>query len=106
MTGVLVLDTGASLLLQPVSNRRLQRRSFTQSRKDAKIRLWFSFASLRLCVKTALTLVMVIVDCGAFVWFLRQRFTGHTILALYPLAQVDKLAPLRTEGTKRIIFPL
>jgi hypothetical protein len=38
--------------------------------------------------------------------FLRQRFTGDAILTFYPLAQIDKLAPLRTEGTKRIIFPL
>ena len=41
-----------------------------------------------------------------FILFLGQRFTGDAILTFNPLAQVDKLAPLRTEGTKRIIFPL
>jgi hypothetical protein len=39
-------------------------------------------------------------------FFLGQRFTGYAVLTLNPLAQVDKLAPLRTEGTKKIIFPL
>jgi hypothetical protein len=33
-------------------------------------------------------------------------FTGDAILAFDPLAQVDELAPFRTEGTKRILFPL
>jgi hypothetical protein len=63
------------------------------------------FSTLRLCVKTASALFMIIVDCRTFVWFLGQRFAGHTIFAFDPFAQVDELAPLRTEGTKRIIFP-
>jgi len=49
---------------------------------------------------------MLILDRGTFVWFLGQRFTGHAIFAFDPLAQVDELTPLRTEGTKRIVFPL
>jgi hypothetical protein len=39
-------------------------------------------------------------------FFLGQPFTGYAVLTLNPLAQIDKLAPLRTEGTKGIIFPL
>src|ERR1041385_3802920 len=112
MTGGFVLDTGASLLLQPLNSNRPQKRSFTQRRKEghkgtnnSPLCLWFS--TLWLCVKTASVLfVMVVLDGRMFISFLRQRFTGHAILALNPLAQVDKLAPLRTEGTKRIVFPL
>jgi hypothetical protein len=39
-------------------------------------------------------------------FFLGERFAGDAILTFNPLAQIDKLTPLRTEGTKRIIFPL
>jgi hypothetical protein len=39
-------------------------------------------------------------------FFLGERFTGHTIFTFNPLAEIDKLASLSTEGTKRIIFPL
>ena len=105
MTGVLLLELGESLLLQEANATKQQRRILTQRRKGAKIFLWFSFAPLRLCARTVLYL-FVILDCGSFILFLRQRFTGDTILTFYPLAQIDKLAPLRTEGTKRIIFPL
>jgi hypothetical protein len=104
MTGVLRLELDGSLLLHPVSIR-LQRRILTQRRKGAKIFLCSSFAPLRLCAKTALYL-SVILDCGSFILFLGQPFTGYAILTLNPLAQVNKLAPFRTEGTKRIIFPL
>ena len=48
----------------------------------------------------------LMLDCRGFIWFLGKRFAGNTILAFDPLAEVDELAPLRTEGTKRIIFPL
>ena len=50
--------------------------------------------------------VEVILCCGTFVLFLGERFAGDAILTLNPLAQIDKLTPLGTEGTKRIIFPL
>jgi hypothetical protein len=105
MTGVLLLELGGSLLLQPVIKISPQRKMLAQRRKGAKIFLWFSFALLRHCARAVLYLV-VILNCGSFILFLRQRFTGDAILTFYPLAQIDKLAPLRTEGTKRIIFPL
>src|SRR6185295_6619291 len=101
MTGVLRLELDGSWLLHPASIR-LQRRILTQRRKGAKIFLCSSFAPLRLCAKTALYLSFIL-DCGSFILFLGQPFTGYAILTLNPLAQVDKLAPLRTEGTKRII---
>jgi len=99
MTGVLELVV--SLLLQAVAKIKQQRRMFPQRRKGAKIFLRSSFASLRLCGRTGLDFVVVVI-----LLFLRERFTGYTILTFNPLAQIDKLAPFRTEGTKRIIFPL
>ncbi|HEX7334783.1 MAG TPA: hypothetical protein VF290_24995 [Pyrinomonadaceae bacterium] len=39
-------------------------------------------------------------------FFLGQRFTGNTILPFHPLAEIDKLTTLSTEGTKGIFFPL
>jgi hypothetical protein len=49
---------------------------------------------------------MVTLDRGTFISFFGKLFTGDAILAFDPLAQVDELAPFRTEGTKRIFFPL
>jgi hypothetical protein len=98
MTGVLELVV--SVALQPVINIRLQRRMFAQRRKGAKF-LWSSFAPLRLCANTNSDFFVLLI-----LMFLREWFTGHTILTFNPLAQIDKLTPLRTEGTKRIIFPL
>jgi hypothetical protein len=58
-------------------------------------------------VKTASDLfVMVTLDRGTFISFFGKLFTGDAILAFDPLAQIDELAPFRTEGTKRILFPL
>ena len=48
----------------------------------------------------------LMLDCRRFNWFLWKRLAGNTILAFDPLAEVDELAPLRTEGTKRIVFPI
>ena len=79
MTGVLLLVV--SLLLHPVRIRP-QRRMLPQ----------------RSTVSAFLVLVMFL--------FLREPFTGNAILSLNPLAEIDKLAPFSTEGTKRIIFPL
>jgi hypothetical protein len=76
---------------------------FPQRRKGAK--LWFSFAPWRLCGSTALDFFLIL-DRGSFILFLGQRFTRDAILTLDPLAEIDKLAPFRTEGTKGIIFPL
>jgi hypothetical protein len=42
-------------------------------------------------------------------WFVRitgQRFARHSIFAFDPTAQVNKLASLRTEWTKGVVFPL
>src|SRR5829696_2444241 len=104
MTGVLLFVV--SLLLHPIKIR-LQRKILTQRRKGAKKSLWSSFASLRLCVRTSLDFFsLIILDHGSFTLFLRERFTWDAILTFNPLAQIDKLAPLSTEGTKRIIFPV
>ena len=48
----------------------------------------------------------VILYCGSLILFLGERFTGDSILTFNPPAKVNKLTPLRTEGTKRIVFPL
>ena len=50
--------------------------------------------------------VEVILYCGSFSLFLGEGFTGDSIFTFNPPAEIDKLAPLRTEGTKRILFPL
>ena len=50
--------------------------------------------------------VEVILYCGSFSLFLGERFTGDSILTFNPPAEIKKLAPLRTEGTKRIVFPV
>src|ERR1051325_4450271 len=39
-------------------------------------------------------------------FFLGERLAGDAGPTFNPLAEIDKLTPLRTEGTKRIIFPL
>jgi hypothetical protein len=116
MTGVLVLDTGASLLLQPVNSIRLQRRIISLL-CDLCGPLWSSALKNFLNAENAEDrkdrreviselFVSIVLSRATFIWLLRQRFAGHTIFAFDPLAQVDKLATLRTEGTKRIVFPL
>ena len=91
ITGVLVLVE--SLLLQAASNSRPQSTAAnfpTQRRKDAKPSdLFFE----------------VILYCGGFRLFLGERFAGYSIFTFNPPAEIDKLTPLRTEGTKRIVFP-
>jgi len=116
MTGVLVLEVGGSLLLQEANDTKQQRRITT-----LLCALCGPLRSLRL--KNFLTqgtaedrrdrrgnisdlFVSNVLDRGAFIWFLWKRLTGDAILAFDPLAEVDELAPLRTEGTKRIVFPL
>ena len=103
MTGVFVLEIG-SLLLQPVNSNRLQRRFFTQRRNGATN--WFSVVALRRCVKTLSDfLVVIIFTGGTVILFLGQRLTRDAIFSFDPLAKVDELAALRTEGTKWIVFP-
>jgi hypothetical protein len=48
----------------------------------------------------------VILYCGSLILFLGKRFAGDSILTFNPPAEIDKLTTLRTEGTKRIVFPL
>src|SRR5215203_4520560 len=48
----------------------------------------------------------VVLDCGSFILFLGKRLTGDSIFTFNPPAKINKLTPLRTEGTKRIVFPL
>jgi hypothetical protein len=74
-----------------------------QWRKGAKVLLCSSFASLRLCART---LLLFILNAGSFIWFLGERFAGDAILTFNPPAEIDELAPLRAERTKRIFFPL
>jgi hypothetical protein len=101
MTGVLLLELCGSLLLHADNRISPQRKMLMQRRRGAKIFLWFSFAPLRLCVRTNSDFFVLVI-----LLLLRERFTGDAILTFYPLAEIDKLAPLRTEGTKRIIFPV
>ncbi|HKY41705.1 MAG TPA: hypothetical protein VJM50_01315, partial [Pyrinomonadaceae bacterium] len=49
--------------------------------------------------------VAVILDWVSFILFVGERFTGDAILTFNPTTKVDELAPLRTEGAKRIVFP-
>jgi hypothetical protein len=52
-------------------------------------------------------LELFIVVCWAgLILILRNLFTGHTIFALDPAAEIYELAPFCTEGTERIFFPL
>ena len=48
----------------------------------------------------------IILDRRNFTLFLGKWFTGDSIIAFNPATEVDKLTPLRTEGTKGIFFPL
>jgi len=81
MTGVLLAGVVVSLLLHET-----KRQHNARSSKHRDLRLIFILISLSL-----------------FVW---NRLTGNAILTFNPPAQIDKLTPLGTEGTKRIIFPL
>ena len=49
---------------------------------------------------------LFILDWVSFILFVGERFTGDAIFTFNPPAKVYKLAPLRTEGTKGIVFPL
>ena len=89
ITGVLVLLTSLPLQLTNVKVQRINREFLTQRRKGVSD-----------------LFVEVILYCGRFVLFLGERFTGDSILTFNPPAEIDQLAPLRTEGTKGIVFPL
>ncbi len=51
-------------------------------------------------------LFISLIDYNTFVMFVGERFTGDSIFTFNPPAEIHELAALRTEGTKRIIFPL
>jgi hypothetical protein len=97
ITGVLVFPV--SLLLQPASKQQHKRR-----RRKAHCRL--PIANCQWDFVRNRQSSIVILDCGSLIFFLGKRFTGDAILTLNPPAEVDELAPLTTEWTKRIIFPL
>ena len=106
ITGVFVLV--ASLLLQATDNIRQQRTTARflcalgvplrlknrSNAKNAEIRRDRRVSDLR------------VFDRGSFILFLGERFTGDSIFTFNPPAEIYKLTPLRTEGTKKIVFPL
>jgi hypothetical protein len=85
----------SSVLLHAVNSNRLQRTT-------AKRTCWLS----SLLLKDSNLFVELIIDRVTFILFLGKRLTGHAILTFNPAAEIDELAPFRTEGTKRIIFPV
>ena len=103
MTGVFL--PASSVLLQPASNKTRSRinRNCQLPIADCRFDLSFNWQSAFGNRQSFL----VIFDGGkAFILFLRERLTRHAILAFNPPAEIDQLAPLRTEWTKGIIFPL
>jgi len=50
--------------------------------------------------------IAVILDWVSFILFVWERFTWHAVFTFNPPAEVDELAAFRTEGAKRIVFPL
>src|SRR5215211_6580810 len=116
MTGVLLLELGGSLLLQETIAIKQQRRI---TRPLCVLCGPLQFSALKSLSNAEIAedrggrrenildlFVEITLDCGWFIWFLGERFAGDAILTFNPLAEIDKLTPLRTEGTKRIIFPL
>ena len=116
MTGVLVLGVGGSLLLQEANDTRQQRRITTLLcalcglLRSSALRTVFNAESAegRRDRRGNILefLVSIVLDRNTFIWFLWKRLTGDAILAFDPLAEIDELTPLRTEGTKRIVFPI
>jgi hypothetical protein len=115
ITGVLLLFA-VSVPLQPAKKITLQRTVPPQRRKGAKETQRKTFAPLRLCGRTALVVtsllrvsvlfVEIVLKSGPLILFLWQWVTRDTILTFDPATEIDKLATLRTEGTKRVVFPL
>src|SRR5262245_10549369 len=89
MTGVLLVEVVVSLLLHETINNRQHRTVAVSTGRN--ILVFF---------------VLVMLDSRGLNLFMRHRLTGNAILTFNPPAQIDKLTPLRAEGTKRIIFPL
>jgi hypothetical protein len=55
---------------------------------------------------TVLDIFLQFITTRRLVRIAGQRFARHSILTLDPTAQVNKLASLRTEWTKGVVFPL
>jgi len=106
MTGVL-FESGVSLV-QETSVNKQQRRNRSCQLPNADCRFDSTFAAFnwQLTIGNLQSLLNFILDCIRFILLLGEWFTGDAILTFNPPAEVDELAPLRTEGTKRIIFPL
>jgi hypothetical protein len=115
MTGVLLLELGGSLLLQETNVTKQQRRitilfcALCGPLRPSALRSFFNAetAEDRRGRRENMSdfFVEITLDRGRFILFLGERFTGDAVLTFNPLAQIDKLTPLRTEGTKRITFP-
>ena len=43
---------------------------------------------------------------GGFGLFAGERFARDAVLTLHPASEIDELAPLGTEGTKLVVFPV
>ena len=83
---------GGSRLLHAVSEATTQSKSAITPHdtvRDRVLDIFLQFITTRRLVRIA-----------------GQRFARHSILTLDPTAQVNKLASLRTEWTKGVVFPL
>ena len=106
MTGVL-FEFGVSPEQEASVNKQQRRnRNFQLPIADCRFNARFTGFNRHLAISNRQLLLKLILDCTGFILLLGEWFTGDAILAFNPPAEVDKLAPLRTEGTKRIIFPL
>ena len=115
MTGVLLL-TGASLLLHELKANRQHTRitpllcALCGPLHPSALTSFFNaeIAKDRRARRGNISelFVSIVLHCGRFNSLFGKLLAGDAILALYPLAQVDELAPFRTEGTKGIVFPL
>jgi hypothetical protein len=103
ITGVGLESAGP--LLQAVNDARKQ-----QNKMNCQIPIAGRGFDLVLSWQAAIgnrqSLLLVIVDPGGFGLFPGERFTRNAILTFNPAAEIDELAALRTEGTKRVFFPL
>jgi hypothetical protein len=104
ITGV-SLEFLMSVALQ--ADRRQQ-----QQKRSTIANFRFPIANFILFKKSAIgnrqseILFISLIDYSTFVMFVGERFTGDSIFTFNPPAEIDELAALRTEGTKRIVFPV
>jgi hypothetical protein len=106
MTGVL-FKFDVSLLQETSVNKQHRRnRNCQLPNTDCRFDSTFAASNWQLAIGNRQSLLKFILDCIRFILLLGEWFTGDAILTFNPPAEVDELAPLRTEGTKRIIFPI